>query len=231
VVARSIQRRRGVAAGLADYARRSDWPQSFAWRSKFESQPNIGQWLRWEAALTEMTAYYQVPVAFRTLALRELGATIASLIALSPSLGPMSSHATTSDTDDEEEFTHPTIFPFTARRDGHLLSATDCRLLHRALMRDCGDMVAGSAADRAIAAERCLVGQPVRIERQGEAATAALRLCVGARLVTDSWSSDPSVTQENLQREADRIAAIIGKIELLTARGNGPGLMELAYGN
>jgi hypothetical protein len=230
VVARSIERGRGIAAGMVDYASRSDWPQTFAWRSKFESQPNIGQWLRWEAALTEMTAYYRLPDAFRKLAVRELGAAIASLIALSPSLGSIPSEATTSDADDEE-FTHPTIFPFTVRRDGQLLSATDCRLLHRALMRDCGDLVAGSAADRAIAAERCLVGQPVRIERQGEAATAVLRLCVGARLVTDAWSSDQGVARENLQREADRIAAVIGKIELLTARGNWPEFTELAYGN
>src|SRR5262249_39778402 len=110
-------------------------------------------------------------------------------------------------------------------------SATDCRLLHRALMRDCGDLVEGSVADRAIAAERCLVGQPVRIERQGEAATALLRLCVGARLITDAWSSDQRVAQQNLQREADRIASIIAKIELLTSRSNWPEFTEPAYGN
>ena len=49
--------------------------------------------------------------------------------------------------------------------------------------------------------------------------------------VTDAWSSDQRVAQENLQREADRIAAIVGKIELLTASGNWPELTELAYGN
>ena len=227
-LAGSVERGPGLAAGIVDYASRSDWPQTFAWRSRFESQPNIGQWLRWEAALSEMTAYYRLPGAFRKLALRELGATIASLIALSPSLGQISSGASASD---DEEFTDATIFPFTVRRDGHLLSVTDCRLLHRALMRDCGDLVAGSAADRAVAAERCLVGQPVRIERQGEAATAVLRLCVGARLITDTWSPDENLAQQNLQREADRVAAIIAKIELLTSRGNWPEFTELAYGN
>ncbi len=39
----------------------------------FESRPNFGQWLRWEAALEEIKAYYQVPDAFRALALKELG--------------------------------------------------------------------------------------------------------------------------------------------------------------
>jgi hypothetical protein len=219
-----------VAAGLIDYASRSDWPQGpAAWRSRFESRPNIGQWLRWEAALSEMTAYYDVPEAFRALAVRELGATIASLIALSPSLGPVSQVAGTSDAD--EEFAHPTIFPFTVRRNGHLLSAGDCRLLHRALTGDCADLVADSAVDRAIAAQRCLVGQPVRIERQGEAATAVLRLCVGARQVVDAWSPDLDAAHQNLVREIDRVADIIAKIELVASRGDLSEFTELAYGH
>jgi hypothetical protein len=230
-LARSLEPAEGIAAGLADYASRSDWPASLAaWRSRFESRPNIGQWLRWEAALTEMTAYYRLPGAFRKLALRELGETVASLIALSPSLQPVSSAVTTSDVEDEE-FSHPTIFPFTVRQDGNLLSATNCRLLHRALMRDCGDLVADSPADRAVAAQCSLVGQPVRIERQGEAPTAVLRLCIGARLIAEAFSPDAAVAHQNLLRTADRVAGIIAKIELLLARGDWPEVTELAHGN
>jgi selenocysteine lyase/cysteine desulfurase len=230
VLARSIARGRRMAGGLIDYASRSDWPQGLGgWRAKFESRPNIGQWLRWEAALSEMTAYYDVPEAFRALAVRELGAAMTSLIALSPSLGPISPAAATSDAD--EEFAHPTIFPFTIRRDHHLLSVADSRLMHRALTGDCADLVADSAADRAIAAQRCLVGQPVRIERQGEAATAVLRLCVGARQVMDAWSPDQNLAHRNLSREIDRVADIIAKIELVASRGDWSELTELAYGH
>jgi hypothetical protein len=230
-LARSFEHGEGIAAGLSDYASRSDWPKGLpTWRSRFESRPNIGQWLRWEAALAEMTAYYNVPGAFRSFALRELGDSVASLIALSPSLGLVSSAPASSDIDDEE-FVLPTIFPFTVRRDGNLLSATDCRLLHRALMRDFGDVVAESPADRAVAAQPCLVGQAVRIDRQGVTPTAVLRLCLGARHVTDAWSPDEAVAQQNLLRQADQVAGIVAKIELLLARGDRSVFTESVYGN
>src|SRR5690606_41302743 len=41
-----------------------------------------------------------------------------------------------------------------------------------------------------VAARQCLVGQPVRIERPCEAPIAALRLCIGARQVTEAWCDD-----------------------------------------
>jgi len=227
---RSLRRTEVIAAGLVDYASRSDWPKALpAWRSAFGSRPNIGQWLRWEAALSEMTAYYRLPDAFRELALRELGATIASLIMLSPSLGLVASAPKTSDQD--EEFAHATIFPFTLRRDGRLLAVAECRLLHRALTRDCGDLLAGNPTEQAIAARRCLVGQPVRVERQGEPPTAALRLCVGARHVADIWSPDQHVAHQNLLREVDRVADVIAKVELLLARGDWSEFTEPGYGS
>ncbi len=229
-LAESLGRGEGIAAGLIDYASRSDWPKALGtWRSAFESRPNIGQWLRWEAALSEMMAYYRLPGAFRKLAVREIGATIASLIALSPSLGSVVSAPEASD--DDEEFAHATIFPFTVRRDGRLLSATECRLLHRALTRDCGDLVTANPADQAIAAQRCLVGQPVRVERQGEPPTAVLRLCVGARLVADTWSPDQQIAHRNLLREVDRVAGVIAKIELLLARSDWSEFTEPGYGS
>ena len=78
-------------------------------------------------------------------------------------------------------------------------------------------MAAGSEADRQIAARRCLVGQPVRLERRDGEPAAVLRLCIGARLVTGTWSPDASTASQNLQRELGRIAGVIAKIELLLA--------------
>jgi hypothetical protein len=229
-LAQSFERGEGLAAGLDDYTSCSDWPRSFgAQRQRFENRPNIGQWLRWEAALAEMSAYYRVPVAFRKLALRELGATMASLIALSPSLGEVSSVVEASDED--EEFAHPTIFPFTLRRGDRLLTGADARFLHRALARDCGEHFAGDAGKRAVVDQRCLIGQPVRLEREGYSSAAVLRLCVGARLVTDAWSPDDGVARQNLFREADRIADVVAKIELLLASGDLPEFREVAYGS
>ena len=229
-LSRSLERGVQVSRGLLDYAGRSDWPNRWAdLRSRFESRPNFGQWLRWEAALEEIKAYYQVPDAFRALALKELGAGIQSLIALSPSLRLVGS-ATNADDADDEEFAAATIFPFMMERHGSPLSVEACRAVHRLLTHELTGMAAGSEADRQIAARRCLVGQLVRLERRDGEPAAVLRLCIGARLVTETWSAEAGIAQKNLQREIDRVAEVVAKIELLLAHAGGRQVAELSYG-
>jgi len=91
-------------------------------------------------------------------------------------------------------------------------------------------VIDGGEADRDIIAQRCLIGQPVRIERPGREPTAALRLCVGAPQVTDTWSADAAVAQQNLQRELDHIAEVVAKVELLLAYAGERGITELSNG-
>lgn len=217
-LSRSIDRIGAIAPGIFDYAGRCDWPMAWtALRSRFERRPNFGQWLRWEAALSEIGSYYAVPGAFRAKALAELAAGIDSMIALSPSLRPVPRACETTGADDDE-FTHATIFPFTLLRDGRPISIAETGAVHRALARDMNEEIGGSAADRQVAAQRCLLGQPVRLERPGDAPQAVLRLCVGARLVTEAWSADAAQAQRNLQHILDRIAHVLAKIELLLDR-------------
>jgi hypothetical protein len=230
-LSRSLDRGEGFAPGLLDYASRSDWPKRWAGlRSRFESRPNLGQWLRWEAALEEIRTYYRVPDAFRALALRQLGAGIEGLIMLSPSLR-LVGHGTKAGGIEDEEFVHATIFPFTLHRHRGPLSTDHCRVVYRALAQDLREVIGGSEADRAIAARRCLIGQPVRLEMRDEEPTAALRLCAGARLVTETWSPDARAAQQNLQRELDRIASVVAKIELLLEHAGRMELVELPYAN
>ncbi|GLR95780.1 hypothetical protein [Bradyrhizobium liaoningense] len=220
-LSRSLDRGEGIAPGIFDYAGRCDWPVAWtALRSRFERRPNFGQWLRWEAALAEIGSYYAVPAVSRTEMLAELGAGIDSMIALSPSLRsvPTPTAINTADADDEE-FAQATIFPFTLLRDGKPVSIAETWAVHRALARDMSDEISGSTADREVAAQRCLVGQPVRLERQDETAQAVLRLCVGARLVTEAWSPDMAKARRNVQHVLDRIAHVLVKIELLLDRG------------
>jgi hypothetical protein len=217
-LSRSIDRIGAIAPGIFGYAGRSDWPMAWtALRSRFERRPNFGQWLRWEAALAEIGSYYAVPGAFRAKVLAGLAAGIDSMIALSPSLRGVPNAAETADADDEE-FAATTIFPFTLLRDGKPVSVAETGAVHRALAHDMNEEISGSAADRQVAAQRCLVGQPVRLERSDEAPQAVLRLCVGARLVTEAWSADAAQAQRNLQHVLDRIAHVLVKIELLLDR-------------
>ncbi|MBR0973747.1 hypothetical protein [Bradyrhizobium japonicum] len=216
---RSLDRMGAIAPGLFDYAGRSDWPTAWtALRSRFERRPNFGQWLRWEAALAEIGSYYAVPEAFRAKALFEIAAGVDSMIALSPSLRPVPVAVENTGADDEE-FAQATIFPFTLLRGGKPVSIAETGAVHRALARGMNEEIGGSASDRQVAAQRCLIGQPVRLERQDDAPQAMLRLCVGARLVTEAWSSDPAQAQRNVQHVLDRIAHVLVKIELLLDRG------------
>ncbi|WP_063687857.1 hypothetical protein [Bradyrhizobium stylosanthis] len=214
-LSRSIDRIGAIAPGIFDYAGRCDWPMAWtALRSRFERRPNFGQWLRWEAALAEIGSYYAVPGAFRARALSELAAGIDSMIALSPSLQAVPNPSVSAGADDEE-FAAATIFPFTLLRDGQPVSIADTSAVHRALARDMNEDIDGSAADRQVAAQRCLVGQSVRLERADGNPQGVLRLCVGARLVTEAWSADATQSQRNLQHILDRIAHVLVKIELL----------------
>jgi hypothetical protein len=219
-----------IAPGLKDYASRSDWPMRWtALRSKFESRANLGQWLRWEAALEEIGAYYQVPDAYREMALRELRAGIENLLALSPSLRLIGGQPSAAETGDEE-FCEPTIFPFTVSGLYASFSSHECRTLYGALAQDLSHVLRCSDADREILARRCLIGQPVRIERSGVRPAAVLRLCVGARQVVETWSPSADVARRNLERELDCVAEVIAKIELLLACPGERGLAELSHG-
>lgn len=218
-LSRSLDRAEGIAPGIFDYAGRCDWPMAWtALRSRFERRPNFGQWLRWEAALAEIGSYYAVPAAFRAGMIAELAAGIDSMIALSASLRRVPAASSMADTDDEE-FAQPTIFPFALLRDGKPVTIAETAAVHRALARDFSEEISGSAADRDVAAQRCLVGQPVRLERQDETPQAVLRLCIGARLVTEAWSADRAAARRNVQQVLDRIAHVLVKTELLLARG------------
>jgi hypothetical protein len=219
----------GEPSGLLEYACCSDWPKRWVTlRTQFEPRFNLGQWLRWEAALEEIKSYYDVPYEFRVFALHEFRIAIESLIALSPSLRSLTTSATGCPGEDEE-FSGPTIFPVTPYRAGRALSAADCRVIYQLLGHDFSESIGVTDGDREVAGRRCLVGQPVRIERRGEQPSGALRLCLGARHVTEAWSADPQLARENLEREVDRIAGVIAKVELLLAKG--PDFSELAGAN
>ncbi|WP_407180189.1 hypothetical protein [Bradyrhizobium sp. STM 3562] len=227
---RVLARNPKVASGLLDYTSRSDWPRSLkALRSRLESRSNLGQWLRWEAALDEMAAYYDIPAAFRLHATRELRSGIEDLIMLSPALGAIGRSVQATMAEDEE-FSEPTIFPFLVKGKGGALSADQSRRLHRALARDMSAMPGLSAADREIAARPCLLGQPVELAGPAEQSVAVLRLCVGARLIVEAWSPDPATARRNIERTLDRIAEVVAKIELLLAHPASAKLVESSHG-
>jgi hypothetical protein len=210
-----------VASGLREYSSRSDWPKNWpALRWRFPIRANFGQWLRWEAALEEIRAYYSVPDEFRRSALMIFGKGVEQIIASSPSLRllPPQQRPEGGSVDDEE-LAQTTIFPFVIRHDDRVFSFYDCRKIHRALRRDARNAVSANerGRDAEVAAKICLVGQPVALGDGERHPAGALRICAGARLVTETWSSDADTARGNVQRELGRVGAIVSKIEWLLA--------------
>jgi hypothetical protein len=198
-----------VPAGLFDYSARSDWPKRWrAVRSHFPVRRNFGQWLRWEAALEEIAAYYRVPEAFRRSAIAELGAGIALSLRSSSSLQLLSLRGAAPSSVDEEEFSSTTIFPFTIEKNGRTFKPSASRAVYRRLSGNEPDL------DR----PECLIGQPVELLGANQSRRAALRMCVDARHVIDAWSPDPDTARRHLQTEIRRAAAVVANIESLLVR-------------
>ena len=203
------------APGICEYGTRYDWPKRWtALRARFPGRPNFGQWLRWEAALEEIRGYYAVPAAFRHAAILDLGNGIADAIASSPSLRRLPPQPVTAGNGlDDDELTLPTIFAFTIERHGRALPLDGCKAIHRAL------------------APTGLIGQPVEWRGHDGQSIAALRICIGARHVTESWAADPETSCRNLKHLRDASAAIAATIERLLQHHDQPKIPEMSHGN
>jgi hypothetical protein len=233
VLSRALDAVPAIASGLREYSSRSDWPMQWsALRARFPVRINFGQWLRWEAALEEIRAYYSVPDEFRLLALTTFRTGVERIIASSPLLRPLPPQQKPEGAGaDDEELAQTTIFPFAIRRGDRLLSPSDCRKIYRGLARDALDAVSASGRGRApeIAAKPCLIGQPVALNEVEQGPVAALRISASARLVTETWSLDLDTAHDNLQRELGHVGAIVSKIEWLLAHLDGLNVMETPH--
>ncbi len=203
------------AAGLEDYARQSDYaPHQL--RAPLDPSPNLGQWLRWEAALQEMRNYYALPAVYRKLVLARLAKQIPGLIAESHHLELLPAPATVpSELFDDEEMAAPTIFPFLLKAQGSHLGPEDAARVYRALMQDLSDVF---PAERQLASVVCHIGQPVKIPSPSGAPTAAVRICIGARTLSQMWSQGQMNVGDCVNAVAARIRTVVQKTDLIVAQ-------------
>jgi hypothetical protein len=200
-----------IPSGFLEYFGRSDWPQGWQrLRERFPARINLGQWLRWEAALEEIGAYYRVPGEFRLEALRSFGKAVERLVGSSRSLQLLPPQQRPEDTTaDDEELALRTIFPFVVRRGNRILSLDECKTLYRKLARG---MSSEDPETRP-----CLIGQPVALGRHDKHPPAAIRISASARLVSEAFSSDENLARRNLQRVLDDVGAVVATIERLAS--------------
>ena len=209
-----------VPVGLGLYTNRNDWPVSWhGVRSGLPSCPNIGQLLRWLAAVEEMRGYFNVPTYYRSLALREFSRAVSQLIAdranlrLLPAFGQSATDAS-----GNEEMAVSTIFPFSVSGGGETLSVEDCGRIYRALNRDVSALLPQSATvrERELTARLCHIGQPVCIPDSTHGVAGTLRISAGARVVSGTWRhSGTAASLRGLAQELEQVRIILDKIDLL----------------
>ncbi|MGO8916546.1 MAG: hypothetical protein ACLQJR_11635 [Stellaceae bacterium] len=222
LVPASLSRRlgsgQGLPAGLADYTSRSDWPRAWTGlRDSLAEHANLGQLLRWTAALREMRDYFAVPEGFRRAALARFAEIVPGLIASEETLELLPDGERRGG-DADEEMAVRTIFPFLVRRAGRALGVADCVILYRALNTDVSVLLPAdaSARQRRLAAQLCHIGQPVALTLPTGAAVAALRISAGARVVSESWSAaGEAASFALLEREFDQVRLLLAKLGLL----------------
>jgi hypothetical protein len=219
-------RQRPLPRGLVAYATRDDFPAG--WRAAtvlLGEAFNIGKLLRWHAALFEIERFLAVAPLERRRILARFGEAIVAALDSSRWLELLPVPPL-----DRDGFAEPdswdglrTIFAFTIRdpaQPERKLDLESMRQIYRDLNRDVADRLPSNAGDpeRALAAQACHIGQPVRLGRDAAGRTiAALRIAGGARLVSgvafdDALGRDPAA---RLAREIADALTVLAKIELL----------------
>ncbi|WP_158809310.1 hypothetical protein [Beijerinckia sp. L45] len=204
-----------IPSGMADYMLRYQWPvRRRHIRTAFAETGCPGAWLRWEGALAEMRSYYSVPHHFRTHALQRFSSAVGKLYG-------DGCRPTTFDGDPaadvmDEEFAVRTLFPFVLHEKGTPVSPQRASLLHRQLNNDTR-LSPMTAEIRNPAYRMYSIGQPVLLERDGQA-TAALRVSADARYVTDCWASSFDVSSKRIEAHLLDLKSMFAKMEALQAK-------------
>jgi hypothetical protein len=182
---------------------------------------NLGNYLRWAAANAEIERYLTIPPLARRRALDHFGREIEALfhrhaaVELSPAPKTGSAQKT------GEFFGRRMIFPFFlvrgSGRSRTVCSEADVRRVYELLNQDCtGLFPTANARDYRLLAQICHVGQPVKLSHPSGVASAVLRISMGARIVSESWSDETRrIEPELLADEVWQVGVVLDKIALL----------------
>ena len=186
-------RKQPLPRALKSYSARADWPQNWAARDTLKKVANFGLLLRWEAALTELRAFRQLPDAAIADFLETFAQAITEHLASSPSFellpAPVLDRAPVAATKNWDQL--PTIFSFllvrrTASGQPLWLTQNETKKVHELLREDLGNLP--GATSLSFLSTRCQTGQPVACGIRDCVPVSALRLCASTRLIVDALS-------------------------------------------
>ncbi|MGI4744482.1 MAG: hypothetical protein ACRYGI_00430 [Janthinobacterium lividum] len=226
-----------LPAGLADYGGRSDWPSgaSAGAARALADRANPGMLLRWQAALAEMQAFALVPDVEARQRTASFIAGVESAIASSPDVlavevpAPSRVDLVLDDAGAAESGWDQlqTIRSFMVLEPGagsglparRPLEVARARKIYRWLNADVSRVLEPDAGDtdRALARLLCHIGQPAPVAHDtlGPVMAGALRISVGARLLSGEPSHEGLDGTARMAREIADVRRIIDKIGLL----------------
>jgi hypothetical protein len=227
-IAQQVDRLPPFPAGFAEFATRYDFPPRWSYlASQLPDYPNIGLLLRWQSALWEMKAFHFTPRRERYRTIQTFGCAIRDMIDRNPDLellGP--SHSNELEDTENAQWDHlPNIFTFFLLKRNHEsntsspLTYEEARRAYRWLNMDIARYLPSNAKapGRKLAAKRCHIAQPVRISRKNGRWLGALRMAVGARLVS-GVNFDPALgatAHERLAAEIRDAGMVLEKLSLI----------------
>ncbi len=184
-----------IRPALGAYFARADLPAGWRAADDLPEAANPGLLLRWEAALAELAAFRALPDWKIARTLQAFARAVQAGLAADPVFAAVSTPRPDRRALGGEASWDavPTIFPFRLRHaDGRYLSPAQTDAVYRTVARD-----------------GLQLGQPVACGTCDGAPATALRLCAGARLVTEAVSADNgeaalvSAVAEALRRVAE----------------------------
>lgn len=221
-VERAATAGRRFPAGFNAYCARFDFPATLRGLLADPTREfNLGSYLRWAAAIAEIKRYFRVPAGARRRGLEQVSRAIRKLFRSHESV-LLHDDAAESPARAAGEFAgRRMIFPFfLVRRHGEVTQVcgeAEVRTVYELLNQDCtARFAASNARDFRLLAQRCHIGQPVKESHSSGEKTAVLRLSLGARIISESWSEETQRLEPELLRdEIWQAGVVLDKITLL----------------
>jgi hypothetical protein len=216
-----------LPAGFAHYFSRHDLPAR--WDRNGACLPgasNLGLLLRWKAALWEIKAFQAVSEKHKYMIFALFGESIREAINSNPDLElvPTPTTGRWKLLEGMDWDWLPTIFTFLLFRNGHQSRRKPCTLdeakkVYHLLNSDISNLIPPDTPEEEsrLAARRYHIGQPVKINRVDDDWSGALRISVGARLVS-GVRFDPELGRhfsERLSREITDACEALDKISVI----------------
>lgn len=187
---------------------------------------NIGLLMRWQSALWEMSAFFNVPSKQRYHIIKAFSHAALEAIDQFPELELVNSpirerNITTANSWD----LIPTVFTYIIYKkkinDDHPQAFTyeECRVIYNLLNRDIAHLLPeeATALERKVAFYQCHTGQPVKVKQINEKWIGGLRIASGARLVSGVYF-DPmlgKMPEDRLKSQIDDMNVIMDKLSII----------------